>query len=152
MARPAKSVNTKTGVITAAESEKRKAAEERLRGKDAVLKPSSYLTTKQKKIFKRIVELLKDSRILGELDTYILEQTAITIDRLQQIEQMVNGDAALLFDSKLMASKDKYTKDFFRCCNELCLSPQSRAKLAIQTAKEEEPKTIMDLLEDDGDG
>lgn len=28
-----------------------------------------------------------------------------------------------------MASKDKYTKDLYRCCNELCLSPQARAKI-----------------------
>ena len=152
MGRPAKSVKTKTGVITAAESEKRRAAEEKLRGRAGMLQPSDYLTAKQRRIFRRIVKLLNDSQILGELDIYILEQTAITIDRLQQIEQMVNGNAALLFDSKLMASKDKYTKDFFRCCNELCLSPQSRAKLAIQTAKEEEPKTLLDMMEDDGDG
>ena len=33
-----------------------------------------------------------------------------------------------------MTAKDKYTKDFFRCCNELCLSPQSRAKIALANA------------------
>lgn len=34
-----------------------------------------------------------------------------------------------MFDKEVLAAKDKYTKDFFRCCNELSLSPQSRAKL-----------------------
>ena len=29
-----------------------------------------------------------------------------------------------------MSAKDKYDKDFYRCCNELSLSPQSRAKIA----------------------
>lgn len=28
-----------------------------------------------------------------------------------------------------MSTKDKYQKDFLRCCSELSLSPQSRAKL-----------------------
>ena len=39
-----------------------------------------------------------------------------------------------MFEKDVMAAKDKYTKDFFRCCNELCLSPQSRAKIALANA------------------
>ena len=35
-----------------------------------------------------------------------------------------------MYDKRIMSTKEKYTKDFFRCCNELCLSPQSRAKIA----------------------
>ncbi len=151
MARPAKSVAVKTGTITKDEEEKRKSAEKKLRGNTGELEPSPHLTRGQRKIFRYIVRLLKESEILGKLDVYILDQTAITVDRLQKIESMINENPLLLVDQKLMASKDKYTKDFFRCCNELCLSPQSRAKLAIQAAKEDAPKTIMDLMEDDGD-
>ena len=47
-----------------------------------------------------------------------------------------------------MSAKDKYTKDLYRCCNELSLSPQSRAKLAninVQ-AKEEEQDPLLGLL------
>ena len=35
-----------------------------------------------------------------------------------------------MFNKDLMNSKKVYTGDFLRCCNELSLSPQSRAKLA----------------------
>ena len=40
-----------------------------------------------------------------------------------------------------MSAKDKYTKDLFRCCSELSLSPQSRAKLGninVQASKDNE--------------
>ena len=44
-----------------------------------------------------------------------------------------------------------YSKDFFRCCNELCLSPQARAKISIVGAKDagKDKKSIMDILGDD---
>ena len=51
-----------------------------------------------------------------------------------------------------MSSKDKYTKDFFRCCNELSLSPQARAKigsLALQAKEKEEDPLIKALKGDD---
>ena len=43
-----------------------------------------------------------------------------------------------------------YSKDFFRCCNELSLSPQARAKISISTPPEKK-KTIMDILGDDNE-
>lgn len=44
-----------------------------------------------------------------------------------------------------------YSKDFFRCCNELSLSPQARAKLSI-SAPPPKKKTLMDILnEEDND-
>ena len=52
---------------------------------------------------------------------------------------------------KLMATKDKYSREFFRCCNELGLSPQSRAKFAnLMSAKAEDP-LIAALAEVDDD-
>jgi phage terminase small subunit len=62
---------------------------------------------------------------------------------MQEIEKLINKDIANLRDKSLLSAKDKYTKDFFRCCNELSLSPQSRAKLGninFQVkAKEDDP-------------
>ena len=65
---------------------------------------------------------------------------------------MINEDPSLIFNVKLMASKDKYTKDFFRCCNELGLSPQSRAKFAnLMAAKAEDPlvEALRNIDDDD---
>lgn len=108
----------------------------------------------QKKIFKYIVDELKASGILSNLDIYVLATCSIAISRLTEIEKQINEDITNLWDKTLMSSKDKYTKDFFRCCNELSLSPQARAKigsLALQ-AKEKEEEPLIKALKDDDDG
>ena len=151
MARPAKAASTRTGNMTKNEKNDRVEQENRIRGEDKALIPPDYLTNKQKSLFNYIVEQLKTAEILGNLDAFILAQAAISIDRLSYIEDSINKDAALLFDSKFMASKDKYTKDFFRCCNELSLSPQSRAKLANQFVQSKKDPLLEALADDDDD-
>lgn len=151
MARPAKAASTRTGNMTKNEKNDRVEQENRIRGEDNALIPPDYLTNKQKSLFNYIVEHLKTAEILGNLDAFILAQAAISIDRLSYIEDSINKDAALLFDSKFMASKDKYTKDFFRCCNELSLSPQSRAKLANQFVQSKKDPLLEALADDDDD-
>lgn len=151
MARPAKAASTRTGNMTKNEKNDRVEQENRIRGEDNALIPPDYLTNKQKSLFIYIVEQLKTAEILGNLDAFILAQAAISIDRLSYIEDSINKDAALLFDSKFMASKDKYTKDFFRCCNELSLSPQSRAKLANQFVQSKKDPLLEALADDDDD-
>lgn len=150
MARPAKAVAASSSNLTTLEVRERKNVEDKLKG-DGELKPPNYLTKTQKKLFKNILKMLENSDILGALDVYILSQTAISIDRLQSIEQQINEDPLLLENSAFMASKDKYTKDFFRCCNELCLSPQSRAKLGAAAVQKKKNDPLMDVLNDDDD-
>lgn len=150
MARPAKAVAANSSNLTTLEVRERKNVEDKLKG-DGDLKPPSYLTKTQKKLFKNILKMLENSDILGALDVYILSQTAISIDRLQSIEQQINEKHELLENSAFMASKDKYTKDFFRCCNELCLSPQSRAKLGAAAVQKKKSDPLMDVLNDDDD-
>lgn len=152
LARPAKAVNVQSKNLTNAEREAREYVENALKGKDGPLIPPEYFTDDQRAIFQNIVDLLKDSGILGSLDIYILTTCAIAIDRLAYIEGAVNGNNALMCDSGLMATKDKYTKDLYRCCNELCLSPQARAKigsLATQAAKQREDPLLKALRDDD---
>lgn len=129
MARPSKSVKTMSKNLTKEEMETRLETEEKLKGGADKIFPPKHLNARQKKIFNYIVDELKASGILGNLDIYILGTCAICIDRLQVIEKIINKDIERLLDKDLMSVKDKYTKDFFRCCNELSLSPQSRAKV-----------------------
>ena len=139
MARPCRSVELTSKHLTKEEIRVRKENEQKLRGGADKIKPPSYLNSKQRKIFKYIVEELKASEILSNLDIYILVTCSIAIDRLQEIEKIINSDIEKLADKSLMSAKDKYTKDLFRCCNELSLSPQSRAKLGninVQASKD----------------
>lgn len=133
MARPAKSIAMKTGLMTKEEINKRLEGETLLKGQADKITAPSYLTLSQQKIFKYIVRNLEESGILGNLDVYVLSQTAITIDRIQECEKKINEQGLFDLEGKqnpAIKVKESYTKDFFRCCNELSLSPQARAKIA----------------------
>ena len=56
------------------------------------------------------------------------------IDRLQDIESRINENPELLFDRDVCNTRKEYMQNFFRICNELSLSPQSRAKMGILAA------------------
>jgi len=109
--------------------------EERLQGGSDKIKPSSRLNANQKKVFEYIVGELEASKILGNVDSYMLEMGAIAIDRLQCIERRINQDFdEAIRDKELMSAKRAYTADFLKFCAETCLSPQSRAKMGILAA------------------
>lgn len=148
MGRPCKSVYTKIGAATKAETEQRKQIENELKGEAKTIKNApKWLTKNQKKIRKKIV--MEAEKVLADIDCYVVDQCAIAIDRLQDIEKKINEEPALMFDKAVIASKKQYAAEFFRCCSELSLSPQSRAKLANAGVKESSPNPIMALLGDD---
>lgn len=148
MARPTKAAATTVGHFTSEELKNRIDSEAKLKGESDKLKPPAYLTPAQKKIFRYILTNLKSSEILGNLDIYVLTECSICIDRMQAIEKKINKSD--LIDPALVAVKEKYTKAFFRYCNELSLSPQSRAKLAnINTQTKDENPLIKVLISDD---
>lgn len=152
MGRPAKAVAAKTGKIAAEETEQRAAIEDKLRGKKDKLVPPLYLTDSQMDIFNYIMGELQESDILGNLDLFILAQTAIAVDRIQELDRKANQDKDILFENAFRQARSEASKEYFRCCNELCLSPQSRAKLSIAKVKPgEKKKTIMDLINEEDD-
>lgn len=116
---------------TKAEINIRIEVEDTLKGDSEKLEPSNRLNTNQKRIFQYIVDELKPSKILGNLDSYVLELGAVAIDRLQGIEKIINQDFDMIYNKELMSAKSKYTSDFLKFVNEACLSPQSRAKMGI---------------------
>ncbi|AOY76908.1 phage terminase small subunit P27 family [Clostridium formicaceticum] len=151
MARPAKSVDTMSKNLTKEEYEARKQMEEKLKGGTDKIKPPTYLNKEAKKIFKYIVSELEVSGILTNLDTYVLASCSVAIDRIQESEKILNDD---LFNKDALRVKESYMKEFFRLCNELSLSPQSRAKLAninIQKQDEKEDK-LLQVLNGSGGG
>ena len=72
MARPCKPIETQSRHNTKEEIEARKKQEEKLKGLADKIKPPGYLNKEQKKIFKYIVDQLKASGILSNLDIYVL--------------------------------------------------------------------------------
>lgn len=131
MARPSKSVHTLSKNLTKEEKKARIEAENVLRGESDMLQPPEHLNEKQAEIFEFIVEQMAASKILGNLDVYVLESCVIAIERLQSIEAMINAEPKMMLDKDVMRARKDYRDTFFRCCNELSLSPQSRAKIGI---------------------
>ena len=133
MARPTKSITTRTGHMSKNEIDARLEYEAKLRGESDRIRPPSFLSKEQKRLFKGIVDYLMPSGILGNIDVHVLTHTAITIDRINECERQLNENGLLDEEGKPSAylkMKSNYMKEFFRLCNELSLSPQSRAKLA----------------------
>lgn len=155
MGRPAKITGTKTGKIGKQETAERAEVEDRLRGDDENICPAYELTDSQRKIFDFIRQQLQDASVLGVLDVYVLTVTAVSIDRVSNIDVMLNQDATLIMRKEYYTARGKYMADFWRGCNELCLSPQARAKIGIAAAaaaaKKEDPLAKMLGGDDDGD-
>ena len=130
MARPSKSVETMSKHLTKDEIRIRSENQNKLKGNSDNIIPSQELNENQLFLFDFIKDELRESGILSNLDTFILTKCVISIDRLQYIEKIINNKPQAILNKDLMSAMDKYDKDFYRCCNELSLSPQSRAKIA----------------------
>lgn len=148
MARPTKSVKALSQYSqTKEEIALREAAEEKLKAEGEIVAPG-WLNKRQKEIFTEIVSWLKDTEMLAVNDIYILTKTAVAIERIETIEKEINDKG---FEdgisSEGLSLLKQYTSDFYRGCNELCLSPQSRAKLANAVSVKEKQKPLEAIIE-----
>lgn len=151
MPRPTKPVDLVNKHLTNEEKEARKQGEEKLKGKSDCIKPSSYLSKKQKEIFKKLVSMLEESDILSNLDIYLLDEAAVTIDRMQALESDINTGKVNMFDQKVTACENMLHKKFGRYMNELGISPQARSKMANMAAQNKTEDPLKKLLAGDAD-
>lgn len=151
--RPAKSAKVSSGKVGKDAKDTRNEVENKLRGEAVKPEAPEYLTDDQKKVFRFIVDNLADGDILGKLDVFVLESTAVAVDRLRSINEMVNKDQDLMFSTSLMGARSKFQSDLWRGCNELCLSPQARAKIGSLSAAaaggKDKKDPLMAALEED---
>ena len=84
----------------------------------------------QNKIFEYVKSLLKESEILSNADSFLLTQLSIAADKLQYLDQKANEKPSLIFNKDFKSSKKLYFDIFSKCCDNLALTPQSRAKIA----------------------
>ena len=90
MARPTKSVATRTGHMSKKDIDTRLEYEAKLRGDADKIRPPSFLTLPQRKIFKGLIDYLMPAGLLGNIDVHIVAQAAITINRVQECERIIN--------------------------------------------------------------
>lgn len=130
MSRPAKSANLQSGVLSEADEARRRQIEDRVKGSaDKLDKPPARLTKQQKAIWKSIVKELQAASILSNLDAPLLELASIALDRIRTIDDTLRGKPPDQIDGGLIRTRNIIVQEWLRYCNELCLSPQSRAKL-----------------------
>lgn len=146
--RPAKPVYFSTGARTKSEVTARKKYETKIKG-SGVPRPPKELTKEQKQIFKKIVDMLNESDILSQLDVYILTRTAVAIDSVNSIDAQIRVNKKLLLSPSVTTIRNKYMQEFFRCCNEIGLSPQSRAKMAISFSEKDKADELISILNGD---
>ena len=145
MPRPAKPIELQTCHNTKSDIQKRKSIQNSLKGENACIVPPYKLSDSQLNIFNKIRDVYNKVDLIGELDIYTLAECAVVIDRLQVLEMMINDNPDLLTDKDIMSIRKGYTQDYYRLCNELGLSPQSRAKLgslSLQKDKQSKDKLL----------
>lgn len=78
----------------------------------------------------------------------VADISAIAIDRLRTIDEQINSIPTLMIDKDIISARKAYTQEFFRCCNELSLSPQARAKIGSLnfSKKKEQTDPLLQIL------
>ena len=104
------------------------------------------LTAAQENIVNHIISELKKADILCDLDIYVLEQCAVAADCLHKINEKINSDDEQMYNKDLLIAKEKHEKTFFKCCDLLCLAPQSRAKIAAATVQKDESADLLKAI------
>ncbi|RXI50186.1 phage terminase small subunit P27 family [Clostridium tetani] len=149
----AKPIELTVGHRTKEEIEKRKEQQEKLKGKSNKIEPTQKLNQNQTKIFYLIKSEMAESEVLCNLDSYMLTQFSIAIDKLAYLDELVEKKPGLILNKDFKSSKKLYFDIFTKCCTELSMSPQSRAKLANinSLAQQDKEDPIIKALQGDDD-
>ena len=142
MARPTTSAKLSRGHLTKAKKAQREEIENRMKGGafDATV-PKNF-TVEEAKAYRWLCSVLAPADILGEPDRETVEQAAITIARLHQIDDLIRRQPELLTDKDVNTVRKTYVDQYIRYCKELCLSPGARSKigsLMANSKKAEDP-------------
>lgn len=162
MGRPAKPIDLADGKRTNEVIKKRRAAEQRLRGKAPpdMKKICEGLSRQQKLIAVEIVESMEDTELLCSLDSTVIKLAAFSIDGIRSCimeenrrsKAIADGEAdpesECMNDPNFRQKLKKYEETFDRACKELGLSPQARAKIAVAgtTGKDESLEAIKQII------
>ncbi len=129
MARPATSVKLTRGHLTKTEKNIRLAVENRLRGGEFDDSVPEEFSDDEARAYIWLCEVLRPADILGEPDLQTMKLAAITIARLERLDQMAREDPALLLDKFYNGARNSYIAQYLKFCQQLCLSPGARAKV-----------------------
>ena len=142
MARPTTSAKLVKGAMTKARRNKRLEIEESLKGGKFDDTVPAEFTVEEAKAYKWLCSVLGPADILGEPDRETVRLAAITIARINQIDDLIRQRSDLLTDKDVNTVRKTYEDKYLRYCKELCLSPGARSKigsLMANSKKAEDP-------------
>nr|WP_301335083.1 phage terminase small subunit P27 family [Holtiella tumoricola] len=124
---------------------------------DLVYEPPKHLSNKEKSLYTFLVEELRASGILNNLDVTMLEATVDSIVKMQEANKLIKkhglviekSDGSLQRNPASTIYKD-YNAIFNKCCMELGLSPSARARLSVINAntKKNNEDPLLKILRD----
>lgn len=133
--------------LTKEQIAERKQAEEKLKGDDTlVYVPPKELSTKaEKELYTFLVNEMKASNILTNLDVQILVQTVDAIMNMREAKKAIRkfGQVTQKQDGTLCKNPactiyKEYSQIYYQCSMQLGLSPSARSKLALDSTKKKE--------------
>ncbi len=165
--RPPKPLALMTKNLTKEEIQIRTEQEEKLKGRDdKVYKAPKGLPKEVAKIYKTIVNELKEANILNNLDIELITTTAYAIFRMKEAREKIDRDGVVLevfkpiekdgeVVDKVLVSAMKhpavavekdYQAIFHTGCIQLGLSPSSRTKLTLINIESNKKETLEDKV------
>ena len=164
MARPRKPVSLHTGKkYNKAQKEELAKAEKDMRGNTDLLNEiPKHLDPLAQVYYEFIIKELEVSDVLSNLDIPLLEQTADSLSKMRQCDDIINESGILLKtvdrygndlikEHPTIGTKQKYLNQFRALSTQLGLSPSSRALLTgLQIEKQtEEDDPLLKILRGD---
>lgn len=142
--------------LTKAEKQAREEAEQKLKGNDDLVYQCPHgLNKRERKLYMFIVECLKSSGILNNLDIEIIKSTVFCIVNMNDANEHIREHGAVLIDDNGKVYKNPATnvyKDYHSMyitnSIRLGLTPSDRSKLAIMDVqnKEKEEDVLLKIL------
>lgn len=146
MGRPSKPVKTSLRAKTKKEKTIRVEVESKMQAGELPANPPEMLNEEQAGIYTWLYNTLQPTGYMSALDTEILIQGSIIMERLRSIDREINADRARIMESKYRTARDMYYKQFLKICEQLCMSPQARAKMGTLIANTKEADPLADIL------
>lgn len=142
MPRDAKPINLTNAKYTNKDKAIRTEIENRLiSGGVSVEPPPLEWSEQRKSIYNRICSVLKSSGNLAGLDKFTIMQASIIIDRVRQIDELIDKQG--VGDKELRICRSDYFKQYMAIASILCLTPSARLKvnslIADKQKQEQDP-------------
>lgn len=146
MARPATSVKLTRGHLTKKEKSIRLAVENRLRGGDFDESVPEEFNDDEARVYIWLCEVLRPADILGEPDRETVKLAAITIARINQLDELIRHAPDLLTDKDFNTIRNSYMAQYGKFCRELCLSPGARNKIGSMARNQKTEDPLIKVL------